>query len=161
MNPSEEIDFSLLVKEAVDLARTPIEARGIQVNLAANLPTVFGDRARLLEVLQNLMDKACKFMGDQLNQLIEIGTSGADPNDAPLFFVRDNGIGIDPQYHERIFGLFNKLDIHTDGTGIGLALVKRIVKDHRGRIWVESHGVGKGTKFLFNLSQHEPKRGQK
>jgi PAS domain S-box-containing protein len=151
MNPSEEISFSQLVKDAMDLVRMPIEARGIQVNIAANLPSVYGDRARLLEVLQNLIDNACKFMGDQLNPIIEIGTRGIDPDGIPVFFVRDNGIGIDPQFHERIFGLFNKLDIHTDGTGVGLALVKRIVEEHGGRIWVESQGKGAGSTFYFTL----------
>jgi PAS domain S-box-containing protein len=151
MNPSEEIDFSLLIKDAVDLVRMSIEARGIQINIAENLPSVFGDRARLLEVVQNLMDNACKFMGDQPSPLIEIGTSGADPNGAPVFFIRDNGIGVDPQFHERIFGIFNKLDVHTDGTGVGLALVKRIVEEHGGRIWVESQGKGTGSTFYFTL----------
>jgi signal transduction histidine kinase len=65
--------------------------------------------------------------------------------------VRDNGIGIAPEFHERVFGLFNKLDAATEGTGIGLALVKRIIDYHGGRIWVESQGLGKGTTFLFTL----------
>jgi signal transduction histidine kinase len=65
--------------------------------------------------------------------------------------VRDNGIGIDAQYLDKIFGLFNKLDPHTDGTGVGLALVKRIVEVHGGEIWVESGGAGKGTTFFFVL----------
>jgi signal transduction histidine kinase len=64
--------------------------------------------------------------------------------------VRDNGIGIEPQYHERIFGLFNKLDPNTEGTGIGLSLVKRIVETHNGHIWVESE-KGKGSTFRFSL----------
>jgi signal transduction histidine kinase len=65
--------------------------------------------------------------------------------------LRDNGIGIEPQYHERVFGLFNKLDAETEGTGVGLALVKRIVQVHGGRIWVESEGPGKGATFCFTL----------
>jgi signal transduction histidine kinase len=128
-----------------------IEARGILLNVAANLPSVYGDRARLLEVIQNLMDNACKFMGDQPDPIIDIGMHGITTGRKITFFVRDNGIGIDPQFHERIFGIFNKLDIHTDGTGVGLALAKRIVEEHGGRIWVESQGKGTGSTFYFTL----------
>jgi signal transduction histidine kinase len=67
-----------------------------------------------------------------------------------LFHVSDNGIGIPPEHHERIFGLFNKLDVKTDGTGIGLAIVKRIIDTHGGRIWVRSD-AGKGAHFFFTL----------
>jgi PAS domain S-box-containing protein len=151
MNPSEKIDFSELVQEAIELVRMHIEARGIQLNVAANLPSVYGDRARILEVIQNLMDNACKFMGDQPDPIIDIGIHEITMSREITFFVRDNGIGIDPQFHERIFGIFNKLDIHTDGTGVGLALAKRIVEEHGGRIWVESQGKGTGSTFYFTL----------
>ncbi|MBL8080316.1 MAG: hypothetical protein JNM55_20265 [Anaerolineales bacterium] len=67
-----------------------------------------------------------------------------------MFYVKDNGIGIAPEFHERIFGLFNKLDTQSDGTSIGFALVKRIVEIHGGRIWVESE-AGKGAIFHFTL----------
>jgi len=66
-------------------------------------------------------------------------------------FVRDNGIGIDPKYHEKVFGLFDKLDPQSEGTGIGLALVKRIVEVHGGHIWLESAGAQAGTTFYFTL----------
>jgi signal transduction histidine kinase len=111
---------------------------------------VYGDRARLLEVLQNLIDNAAKFMGDQPNPHIEIGHDGSAEDGAPVFFVRDNGIGIDPKFQDRIFGLFDKLDPRTDGTGIGLALVKRIIEFHGGRIWLEAE-MGKGSTFYFTI----------
>jgi signal transduction histidine kinase len=135
-----------------------LEARGVQVAIAPDLPTVYGDRARLVEVVQNLVDNACKFMGDQAEPRIEIGQRGAqaDADGKPVLFVRDNGIGIEPQYQDRVFGLFNKLDAHTEGTGVGLALVKRIVEVHGGRIWVESQGVGKGSTFCFTLPGSRP-----
>jgi signal transduction histidine kinase len=119
-----------------------------------SLPQVYGDRPRLFEVLQNLIDNAAKFMGDQPNPAIEIGTAGRTKNGTPVFFIRDNGMGIDPRYKDRIFGLFDKLDARTDGTGIGLALAKRIIELHRGRIWVESE-PGKGATFFFSLPQAE------
>jgi signal transduction histidine kinase len=68
----------------------------------------------------------------------------------PIFFVRDNGIGILEEHHERVFGLFNKLDPRSEGTGIGLSLVKRIIEFHGGRIWVRSE-AGKGSTFRFTL----------
>ena len=119
------------------------------MDIQAGLPTVCGDRVRILEVIQNLLDNAAKFMGDQPNPRIEIGARGE--GDDAVFFVRDNGLGIDPRHHERIFGLFDKLDSAGEGTGVGLALVKRIVELHGGRIWVESEGAGKGAVFCFTL----------
>ena len=103
---------------------------------------------------QNLIDNAAKFMGDQPNPHIEIGQAENIQNGSPTFFVRDNGMGIDPKFSDRIFGLFDKLDPRTEGTGIGLALVKRIIEFHGGRIWIESQS-GKGTTFYFTLSQKE------
>jgi two-component system, LuxR family, sensor kinase FixL len=149
MNPPEEISFEAITRQAVELVRGRIEARHIQVEIAPNLPTVSGDRLRLVEVMQNLLDNACKFMGDQSQPRIEISVSEADGQ--PVFFVRDNGLGIDPAYHDQIFGLFNKLDPQSEGTGVGLALVKRIIEVYGGRIWVESAGAGQGTAFYFTL----------
>lgn len=81
--------------------------------------------------------------------LIEIGQCGEEQGRI-VFLVRDNGIGIASEQHERIFGLFNKLNTGSSGTGIGLALVKRIIEFHGGRVWVESE-VGKGSTFYFTL----------
>jgi signal transduction histidine kinase len=144
------VPFEELAREAAELVQGRIMERGIAVHIDANLPVVFGDRQRLLEVLQNLVDNAAKFMGDQKEPRIEIGQTGEAEEGRPIFFVSDNGIGIPPEHHDRVFGLFNKLDIKTEGTGIGLALVKRIVEVHGGRIWVESD-AGKGSTFYFTL----------
>lgn len=148
-NEAEYIPFEELAREAVALVQGRIMERGIAVHIDAGMPTVFGDKPRLIEVIQNLVDNAAKFMGDQPDPRIEIGWDGEEDG-KPLFHVRDNGIGIPPEHHERIFGLFNKLDAKGDGTGIGLALVKRIVEVHGGRIRVESE-AGKGSTFLFTL----------
>jgi signal transduction histidine kinase len=126
-----------------------MQESNILIEIEKNLPVVFGDRQRLLEVVQNLLDNAAKFMGAQPSPEIQIGVAGTE-NNMPVLYVRDNGVGIDPQFHERIFGLFNRLDPGVDGTGIGLALVRRIVEFHGGRVWVESE-VGKGATFLFTL----------
>jgi len=69
-----------------------------------------------------------------------------------ILFVRDNGKGIAPRHQDKVFGLFEKLDASAPGSGMGLALVRRIVEQHGGKIWVESEGVGQGTTFRFNLA---------
>ena len=148
-NPPEEVPFKEIVHEAAKLVAGQTRQRNIQIAIPPELPMVKADRVRLVQVMQNLMDNAIKFTQSQAQPIIEIGTRCL--NGANVFFVRDNGIGIEPQYHERIFGLFNKLDPRAEGTGIGLALVKRIIEVHGGKIWVESEGMGKGATFCFTL----------
>lgn len=154
VNEPEIIPFGDLVQSATELVHGQLEASGITLSLQPNLPAVYGDRQRLTEVLQNLLDNASKFMGDQANPRIEIGQHGKEDGKA-IFYVKDNGVGIEPDYHEHIFGLFNKLNSRAEGTGIGLALVKRIIEVHGGRIWVDSE-VGLGSTFYFTLPQNAP-----
>ncbi len=149
VNPPEAVSLSELAREAVALVTGPIKARGIEVEIDPEMPVVYGDRVRLLEVYQNLIENAVKFVGDQKKPRIEIGASQA--GDSVVGFVRDNGIGIDPKYHEKVFELFDRLHHDTEGTGIGLALVKRIVEVHGGRVWVESEGRDQGSTFFFTL----------
>lgn len=149
MNPPSDFPFAEIVREAISLVRGRLQAGNIEVGVQENLPVVSGDRRRLIEVLQNLIDNAAKFMGDQPEPKIEIGVRNQE--NAQVFFVKDNGIGIESKYREKIFGLFDKLDPRSDGTGIGLALVRRIVEVHGGRIWVESEGPNKGSTFYFTL----------
>jgi len=150
MNPPSEILFTDVVKEALDLVRGQIEAGNVTIELCDTEGVYLtGDRTRLIEVIQNLVDNAVKFMRHQPNPLVRIGSMINAANER-IFFVQDNGIGIAPEYHERIFGLFNKLNTNTEGTGIGLTLVKRIIEVHGGRIWVESQPA-QGVTFYFTL----------
>lgn len=149
INPPRAIHLNALIAEVLELLHGRISQGGIAVSVAENLPVVFGDYQRIFEVLQNLIDNAAKFMGEQPSPRIEIGQRGFLA-DMPIFYVRDNGIGIAPEFRDNIFGLFNKLDARTEGTGVGLALVKRIIEFHHGRIWVESE-PGNGATFLFTL----------
>ena len=149
INEPEVIDFNTLVSETIELLQGRFMQNNIRVEVQDELPALFGDRQRIFEVLQNLMDNAAKFMANQLNPVIAIGKAG-ELNSMPILFVRDNGVGIAPEYKDRVFGLFNKLDAQSEGTGIGLALVKRIIEFHGGRIWVESE-PGKGATFFFTL----------
>jgi len=149
MNTPKAIDLTDLTRQAVELVAWQIAERSVQVEIAPAMPTIQGDWIRLLEVFQNLLDNAVKFIGDQPEPRIEIGaeTRGAEA----VCFIRDNGIGIDPNDQQTVFGLFKRLDSPADGTGIGLNLVKGIVEAHGGRIWVESSGVGRGSTIYFTL----------
>ncbi len=149
-NPPEDVPFGEIIQETVDLLSGPIEAGNVHLNVIGKFPIVHVDRLRITEVLQNLIGNAIKFMGDQPSPTIEIAVSGTDTDGKPIFYVRDNGIGIEPKYHDRIFGLFNRLDPGIEGTGIGLTLVKRIIETHGGHIWLESE-PGRGSTFFFTL----------
>lgn len=151
VNPPEDLPFEVIVKEAIEKVGGQILQRGIHIKIGKELPMVRVDRERAVEIVQNLVDNAAKFMGDQADPQIEIDTCGTEGTGMAIFFVKDNGIGIDPQFHDRIFGLFNKLDPASEGTGVGLALVKRIIEVHGGKIWVLSKGKGDGTTFYFTL----------
>jgi PAS domain S-box-containing protein len=151
MNPSEEAPLQAIVKEALDLVAGQITVRGVRVELTEEPVLLCGDRIRLVEVFQNLVGNAVKFMGDQPAPRVEIGVEQA--GEELVLHVRDNGIGIDPQLQPLLFGLFHKLNPETEGEGIGLALVKRIVELHGGRIWVDSEGPGQGAIFRFTLAK--------
>ncbi|HXD11006.1 MAG TPA: PAS domain-containing sensor histidine kinase, partial [Anaerolineales bacterium] len=159
MNDPEEVDVVDLVTESEKILQGRLHNHVIQISILGGSAPVYGDRQRLLEVMQNLMDNAAKFMGDQRHPVIEIGQSDRSHDGFVTLFVRDNGIGIAPQFHERIFGLFNRLDPNIEGTGVGLALVKRIVEFHGGKIWVESV-PGQGTTFFFTLPRVENKQDE-
>jgi len=150
MNEPENISFHEIVRDALEHVRGRLEASQVQVEVQDTLPVVRGDKIRLIEVVQNLLDNAAKFTAASSNPLIKIGSKGVNEKNLPIFFVSDNGIGIAPQYHEKIFGLFDKLDPTVEGTGVGLTLVKRIIEVHGGTIWLESQ-PGSGTTFYFTL----------
>ncbi len=152
VNPSQQVDLGKLVEEVLELLQGSLVEGNVEIHVDADLPVVPGDRVRLREVMQNLIENAVKYMGDQPNPRLEIG--GRTCDNQMVCFVRDNGVGIDPRYHKRIFGLFDTLDRSGDGYGVGLALVKRIVEIHGGRIWVESDGPGRGCTFSFSIPEN-------
>ena len=148
-NPASEIDTTELCNEVVNMLAGPIAKKGARVQVATDLPVIRGDRVRIAEVIQNLIENALKFSREGVVPEIEIGVRHREPD--PVFYVRDNGVGIDPSYLERVFRLFEQLDNRREGTGIGLALVKRIVEVHGGRIWVDSEGRDQGSTFCFTI----------
>ncbi len=151
MNDPVDVSLVELSERAVAQLGGAIREREVEVIVQADMPHVSGDPVRLLEVMQNLIDNGIKFMGDRVDPKIEIGAE--IKNGTVWCFVRDNGMGIHPDYHEKIFGLFDRLDAASEGTGIGLSLVKRIIEVHEGRIWVESEGEDCGTVFRFILPE--------
>jgi signal transduction histidine kinase len=148
----ENVLFGEIVEEARTLVGGRLSSRGVRVDVeeAAARRLVHGDRIRLVELMQNLLDNAAKFSGDQEEPRVAIGLREASSGES-VFTVSDNGAGIDPAHQERIFDLFHKLDPAAEGNGLGLALVRRIVESHRGRVWVESEGRGRGATFCFTL----------
>jgi len=147
-NPPEDVPFGELVREALEETSAKIKSSGVEVAVADDLPTVHVDRMRIVEVLVNLIENSINYMGEQPHPKIEIGYR-ADEGEI-VFFVRDNGIGIEPSQHEKVFELFYKVDRSTKGTGAGLAIVKRIIEVHGGRVWIESE-KGKGCTVCFTL----------
>jgi light-regulated signal transduction histidine kinase (bacteriophytochrome) len=127
-----------------------IEEAGAAV-VAEPLPVVMGDGSQLVQLFQNLTANAIKF-GSPERERPEVSVGATLEDGMWLFSVRDNGIGVDPQYAERVFVLFQRLHTRGEypGTGMGLAICKKIVERHGGRIWVESES-GEGSTFFFTL----------
>ena len=148
-NSFEKTTFQAITRDALELTAGLFQSRIIRIKKTHNDITIFGNQAQLIELYQNLIENAVKYMGDSPSPQIEIGFQNRC--DSVEFFVKDNGIGIEPEYQELIFNIFEKLDPQTEGSGVGLALVRRIVELHGGTIRAESEGKGKGTGFFFTL----------
>jgi signal transduction histidine kinase len=126
-----------------------IRERKVDIRLPVADLLLFGDRMRLCQIWQNLIENALKYCRVDGIPRIELGMN--QDKVETVFYVKDDGIGIAPQYLEKIFGIFKKLDQSSPGVGIGLAMVQRIVEKSGGRVWVESEGSGKGSCFCFTL----------
>lgn len=138
------IDFNVLCDETV---RTLFVPNTMTIKIQENLPKVFGNSSRFKQVFQNLIQNAINY-SDKDNGIIEVGYE--DKNDHHLFYIKDNGIGINPKYFERIFKVFTKLESNSQSSGIGLSIVKKIVHYYKGEIWVESQ-ENMGSTFYFTL----------
>jgi signal transduction histidine kinase len=135
-------------RDALEQTAEQIKSSGVEVSVAEDLPTVHVDRMRIAEVLVNLIGNSIRYRGEQPHPKIEIGYR-LDGKET-VFFVKDNGMGLDKSQHEKVFELFYRVDAHGEGTGAGLAIVKRIIEVHGGRIWIESE-KGKGCTVCFTL----------
>ncbi len=148
----QSLDCSLALRSALSNLRSAIEESGAKVK-NDHLPTIMGDPALMVQLFQNLISNAIKFAGDSAPEIL-IGAAREESN--WKFYVKDNGIGIEPSHFDRIFRIFQRLETVGDrpGTGIGLANCKKIVEHHDGRIWVDSE-PGKGSTFFFTI----PRKG--
>ena len=145
-----EIPSIQIIENVTSELQHRLEGDDIELNVADNLPDIYCDGARIYQVFENLLINAVKFTVGANKRKIEIGYE--DGGGFHQFRVRDNGIGIDPKYHRKIFEMFHRLKEIEDegGTGLGLAIVERIVNNHGGKVWVESE-KGKGATFYFTL----------
>ncbi|OEK08149.1 histidine kinase [Flavivirga aquatica] len=142
----QEIDLNILLE---DLKKILFVPENISINILNKMPVLYGDRVKLQQLFQNLISNAVKF-NDKENGLIEV-----DVQDQKLFYlfsIKDNGIGIEKEYHDKIFKIFNVLNKSKESTGIGLSIVKKIVDLHEGEIWLESEPEN-GTIFFFTLKK--------
>lgn len=151
----EVVDANAVLDEVAEDLKQSLADRGVELRRAGPLPAVTGNALRLGEVFQNLIVNAAKY-NDKAEKWVEVGcdTSGA----IPVFYVRDNGIGIPEQHRETVFRLFKRLHEQTKfggGTGAGLTIIKKIIERHSGHIWLEST-PGEGTTFHFTLSGEHP-----
>jgi len=146
----ELVNISDVISDKSNELVIQLEERGTKLIIDDEMPTVKCDRTRISQIFANLISNANKFMGqDNEEPTIEVGYESQDGYHK--FYVRDNGIGIDEEYHEKIFQIFQRLDdIETEGTGVGLAIVKKIVENFGGSIWVDS-AKGKGSTMYFTM----------
>jgi PAS domain S-box-containing protein len=148
MNPPEDVPFGNIVQEAMEQTAGELNSANITVSVAEDFPTVHVDRMRIEEMLVNLIRNSIHYRGEQSHPKIAIRYRVG--GEETVFFVQDNGIGIDKSQHEKVFELFYQVDSRSEGTGAGLAIVKRIIEVHKGRIWIESE-KGKGCTVCFTL----------
>ncbi len=153
----QEVDLQQVLQEALDLLHVRIQDSGVQICLPRPLPRLLADQTRIGEVFANLIVNAIKY-NDKADKRVEIGfseiASAHGEGCAPVFYVKDNGIGIDTRHRESIFQIFKRLhgrDEYGGGVGAGLTIVKKIIERHGGHIWIEST-PGEGSTFHFTLS---------
>jgi PAS domain S-box-containing protein len=144
----EWVDVPAMVREVIDSLMPPA---GIRVELESGLPGVVHDRVQLAQMFQNLIGNAIVHIGRPCGTIV---VSGMDRGDHIEYAVRDDGVGIDPRHHERIFRMFQSLRSDGGGTGIGLAVVKKIAERWGGRVWLESK-PGEGATFRFTVPKRE------
>jgi PAS domain S-box-containing protein len=147
-----QVDLNELVQGVIQASKPEAEGRNIEWQIA-DLPVVTGDRAMLRVVLVNLISNALKFTRPRKTAQIEIGCERKNEAEV-IIFVRDNGVGFDMNYVEKLFGVFQRLHRQEDfeGTGIGLANVRRVISRHGGRAWAEGE-IDHGATFYFSLPQ--------
>ena len=147
--PFTKLDSRIVLKRAIENLKVTIEDNSAQIRYEG-CPVIMGDEIQLTQLFQNLIDNAIKFRKKEESPCVHI--SARQKGEQWLFAIQDNGIGIQREHIQSIFNIFTRLHSYNEyaGNGIGLALCKRTVESHRGRIWVGSE-VGKGTTVYFTI----------
>jgi len=150
-NPYEVTDMRKLIQSVVERLEYDIEENNVDIQIDSEMPKIQCDCIKMAEVFQNLINNAIKFSvrnKENTHPSIQIGHKPV--SQGHLFFVKDNGIGIDKKYHDQVFELFRRTEESRDyeGTGAGLSIVKKVILDHGGEIWIESD-IGRGASFNF------------
>ena len=143
---NQELNLQELVSEIIELIYIP---EHISVSILRKLPIIYGDRTRIQQVFQNLLSNAVNYI-DKEKGFVEIDYT--ENTTHYTFSIKDNGIGIKKEHHQRIFKIFNALGTHEKSTGVGLSIVKKVIDLYEGEIWLDSE-VGKGTVFFFSLKK--------
>ena len=146
-SPPTDIPLGELIHGVIELLSASVAGCDAEITVPDRLPTVRGDRTKLSGVFQNLIENAIKFSPGRPRIFIGARVEG----ESLVCTVRDHGTGVAPHDADRIFGLFERLDSDREGTGVGLALVRRSIEVHGGTVWAESEGLGHGTTFSFTL----------
>ena len=160
----QALDMRQLLDEVLDLLSPRLEQTNTTVTVVGSLPTIWADPVRLGEVFNNLLTNAMRYSNQHEKQVV-VGVA-AEPKTSPkgvvspqkfhVFYVHDQGIGIDPKHHENIFKIFKRLHAqgkYGGGTGAGLAIAKKMIEKHGGELWVESV-LGEGATFYFSIPKH-------
>ena len=145
-----------IINNVISSLRPRLHEKGIRLVVGTGLPVIYCDAERIYQVFENLIVNAIKYMGNPAEPTIEIGYE--DKGGTHCFYVRDTGVGIAPEFHRKIFKMFERVPRkdHEEGTGLGLSIVQKIVERHGGRVWVDSR-KGAGATFYFTL----PKRSSR
>jgi light-regulated signal transduction histidine kinase (bacteriophytochrome) len=153
----QSCDPNAMIQDIEKMMSSLLKEKNARIIIPSPLPNITCDNTRITEVFRNLITNGVKY-NDKKEPLIEVGflksmetPKGGEEN---VFYVRDNGIGIEPKNHQAIFAMFKKLRPSTDkkSSGVGLAFVKEIIERHKGRVWLESE-VGKGSTFYFTIGE--------
>ena len=151
-NPYEDVDISELINSVIKRIEFDVKEKKVDLKIQDKLPVVKCDRIKIAEVFLNLVNNAIKFSSKNNKKSPKVEVGYMEEDKFHKFYVKDNGIGIDPKHHQQVFDIFKRL--HTadeyEGTGAGLSIVKKVIDDHGGNIWIESE-LGKGATFYFTI----------
>ena len=151
----QHVASSEIIRNVISALKPRLKEKGIKLLVGDNFPMIYCDAERMYQVFENLAVNAIKYLGETADPKIEIGFE--DTGKTQRFHIRDNGVGIDPAFHRKIFEMFERLKETegAEGTGLGLAIVEKIVENHGGKVWVKSQ-QGAGATFYFTLPKRSP-----